>query len=173
MIRRTFFHLLAGIPLPGLRWHEGLFPKSIGYPAKPAPFPSSNDTPDPEWLQEWLRLPRLPVVSADLPLIGVPQERDLVALILQRIRSGSPFDFRYFGGSEPGKLRRVLPVLVFTTALDDMPCGAGDPNSLYLLAWCQSRAAPRTLRLDRMQSLIAEHFASNLRICCCLCPFLS
>ena len=153
MIRRTFFHLLAGIPLPGLRWHQGLSPKSADPAPKPVPFPPSNDTPDPEWLQEWLRLPRLPVVSADLPLIADPQERDLVALILQRIRSGSPFDFRYFGGSEPGKLRRVLPVLVFTTALGDQPCGAGDPNPLYLLAWCQYRNAPRTFRLDLMNSV--------------------
>lgn len=152
MVRRTFFHLLAGIPLPGLRSHERLSPKSIGHPAKPVPFPSSTDTPVPEWLLEWLRLPRLPVVSADLPQIAHPQERDLAALILQRIRSGSAFDFHYFSGSEPGKLRRVLPVLVFTTALDDLPCGAGDPNQLYLLAWCQSRNAPRTFRLDRILS---------------------
>lgn len=150
MIRRTFFHLLAGVPLPGLRWHEGFSPKSAASPPKPVPFLPANDPPDPEWLQEWLRLPRLPVVSVDLPQIADPQERDLAALILQRIRSGRPFDFQYFGGSEPGKLRCVLPVLVFTTALDDLPCDAGDPNPLYLLGWCQSRNAPRTFRLDRM-----------------------
>lgn len=97
-------------------------------------------------------MPRLPVVSADLPQIGDPQERALAALILQHIRSGSAYDFYYFGGSEPGKFRRVLPVLVFTTALDDLPCGAGDPNPLYLLAWCQYRDAPRTFRLDRILS---------------------
>jgi hypothetical protein len=151
MIRRTFLHLLAGIPLPGLRWHQAFSPKSAFPPTESVPFPSSNDTPDPEWLLDWLRLPRLPVISADLPQIADPQQRALAALILQRIRSGSPFDFHYFGGSEPGKFRSVLPVLVFTTALDDLPCGAAVPNPLYLLAWCQSRAAPRTFRLDRMQ----------------------
>jgi hypothetical protein len=87
MVRRTFFHLLAGIPLPGVRWHQGFSPKSADPAPKPVPFPSSNDTPDPEWLQEWLRLPRLPVVSADLPQIADPQERDLAALILQQIRT--------------------------------------------------------------------------------------
>ena len=153
MIRRTFFQLLAGIPIPRIGWHEGPSPKSTGPPPKPVPLLPANDPPDPEWLQEWLRLPRLPVISADLPHIADPQERDLAALILQRIRSGSPFDFHYFGESEPGKLRRVLPVLVFTTALDDMPCGAGDPNPLYLLAWCQYRNAPRTFRLDLMHSV--------------------
>jgi len=153
MIRRTFFQLLAGIPLPGLRWHEVHSPKSTDPAPKPVQSLPAYDTPDPEWLQQWLRLPRLPLISADLEQIGDPQERDLAALILQRIRSGIPFDFRYFGGSEPGKLRRVLPVLVFTTAPDDLPCGAGDPNPLYLLAWCQSRNAPRTFRLHRMQTL--------------------
>jgi hypothetical protein len=88
-----------------------------------------------------------------LPQIADPQERDLVALILQRIRSGGPFDFHYFGGSEPGNLHRVLPVLIFTTALDDLPCGEGDPNPLNLLAWWQSRNAPQTFRLGRMQTL--------------------
>jgi hypothetical protein len=87
MMRRTFFHILAGIPLPGLRCYQGLPPKSTGHPPKPVPFPASNDTPDPEWLLDWLRLPRLPVVSADLPQIADPQERDLVALILQQIRT--------------------------------------------------------------------------------------
>ena len=151
MIRRTFFQLLAGILLPWPRGRDGLSPKTTAPPQKSAPFPFSNDTPDPEWLREWLRLPRLPVTSEDLPEIADPQERELVTLILQQIRSGNPLDFHYFGGSEPGKLRRVLPVLVFTTALDDMPCGAGDPNPFYLLAWCQSRSAPRTFRLSRMQ----------------------
>jgi hypothetical protein len=152
MIRRTFFHLLAGIPLPGLRWHEGLSPESADPPPKPVPSLPDNDTPDPEWLQEWQRLPRLPVISADLPQIADPQERALAARILQRIRSGSPLDFQYFGGSEPGKLRRVLPALVFSTAVDDMPYGEGVPNPTCLLAWCFTRSAPRTFRLDRISS---------------------
>jgi hypothetical protein len=142
MIRRTFFHLLAGIQLPGVRWHQGLSQKSADPAPKPVPVLPADDKPDPEWLLELLRLPRLPVVSAALPQIGDPQERDLAALILQRIRSGSPVDFHYFGGSEPGKLRRVLPVLVFTTALDDLPFGEGNPNPLYLLAWCNPAMCP-------------------------------
>ena len=89
MIRRTFFHLLAGSPLPGLRWHQGLSPKSAEPVPKPVPFLPADDTPDPEWLQEWLRLPRLPLVPVDLPQIGNPQERDLAALIsTNKMRSG-------------------------------------------------------------------------------------
>jgi predicted DNA-binding transcriptional regulator YafY len=93
----------------------------------------------------------LPVLSDDLPQILEPRERDLAALILQRIRSGNSFDFHYFSGSEPGKLRKVLPVLLFTTALDGMPSGVGTPNPIYLLAWCQLRNAPRTFSLNRME----------------------
>lgn len=46
-------------------------------------------------------LPRLPVLSDDLPQILELREPDLAALILEQIRSGSPIDFHYFGGSEP------------------------------------------------------------------------
>ena len=94
------------------------------------------------------------MISADLGQIADPQERDLAALILQRIRTGCPFDFHYFGGSEPGKPRRVLPVQVFTTALDGTLRGAGDPNPLYLLAWCQARnALSRQPRLSAQSNL--------------------
>ncbi len=97
-------------------------------------------------------MPRLPLLADDLPEIADPRERVLATQVLQRIGSGNSFDFQYFGGSEPGKSRQVLPVLLFTTAVDDMPCGVGDPNPIYLLAWCQSRNAPRTFRLDRMDT---------------------
>ena len=102
-------------------------------------------------MKKWLSLPRLPVIWDDLPRIHDPHQRDLAAMILERIHSGKPIEFHYFGGSEPGKLRQVLPVMVFTTAADFMPSGAGDSNPLYLLAWCQIRNAPRTFRLNRMQ----------------------
>ena len=54
-----------------------------------------------------MRLPRLPVLADDLLEIPDPRERELAAQILKRIRSGTPFDFRYFGGSEPEKARQV------------------------------------------------------------------
>lgn len=152
MVRRTFFQLFAGFSIPLPRGHTEHSPEAAGPAHKRVQFLPLNDVPDPEWLRDWLRLPRLPVLSDDLPQIAEPQERDLAALIIQRIRSGIPIDFRYFGGSEPGKPRQVLPVQLFTTAPDGMPSGADDPNPIYLLAWCQSRNAPRTFRLDRMQA---------------------
>ena len=148
MIRRTFFERLSGAFLPRPIWNSNHPRQSLS--ARPVggvpPLPVS---PDPEWLTEWMRLPRLPLLADDLPEIADPRERELAAQILQRIGSGNSFDFQYFGDSEPGKSRQVLPVLLFTTT-DDMPCGVGHPDPIYLLAWCLSRKAPRTFRLDRM-----------------------
>lgn len=92
----------------------------------------------------------MPVLAEDLPEIPDSHERELATHILQQIRTGNSLNFQYFGGSEPGKTRQVLPVLLFTTAVDDLPCGVGDPNPIYLLAWCLLRNAPRTFRLDRI-----------------------
>lgn len=149
MIRRTFFELLTGAFIPRSVLNSTSSRKST-LPCPLGGVPPLPESLDPEWLTEWMRLPRLPLLSDDLPEIPYPSERELATQILQRIRSGNPIDFKYFGGSEPGKARQVLPVLLFTTAVDDMPCGDGDPNPIYLLAWCQSRNAPRTFRLDRM-----------------------
>jgi hypothetical protein len=151
MIRRTFFQLLSGLTIPPPRWCTEHLQPTAGLVPKPVLPSPANPSPDPEWLTEWLRLPRLPLLWDDLAEILDLDERSLVALILVSIRLGEPFNFQYFGGSEPGKHRHVLPVLLFTTALDDMPYGAGDPNPIYLLAWCQSRHAPRTFRLDRVR----------------------
>lgn len=90
--------------------------------------------PDPEWLKDWLSLPKFPVPRDDLPRIHDPHQRDLAAMILERIRSSRPIDFHYFGGSEPRKPRQVLSVMVFTTVADGMPPGGGIPNPLYLIA---------------------------------------
>lgn len=78
------------------------------------------------------------MTSDDLPQILDPHELDLAILILQRIRSSGPIDFRYLS-------------LLFTTAPNAIPPGAGDTNPPYLLTWCLVRNAPRTFRLDRMQ----------------------
>lgn len=148
---RTFFQLLTGLAIPLPPWNTQRSPSSAGSVPILGPPTPRNDLTDPEWLKEWLSLPRLPVLSDNLPRILDSHERELAALILQRIRSGRPIDFHYFGGSEPGKPRQVLPVMVFTTAADGMPSDAGDPNPLYLLSWCLVRNGPRTFRLDRMQ----------------------
>ncbi len=149
MIRRTFFELLAGAFIPRSVL-DSISPRKSTLPCPLGGVPHLSESLDPEWLTEWMRLPRLPLLADDLPEIPDPSERELATQILQRIRSGNSFDFQYFGGSEPGKARQVLPVLLFTTSVDDMPCGVGDPNPIYLLAWCLSRYAPRTFRLDRI-----------------------
>ena len=105
---------------------------------QPTSLPNDNDAPTPEWLTAWLHLPRLLVISDDLPQILDPHKRDLAILILQRIRSSGPIDFRYLS-------------LLFTTAPDAIPPGAGDTNPLYLLSRCLVRNAPRNFRLGRMQ----------------------
>ncbi|MBN8457535.1 MAG: hypothetical protein J0M04_06845 [Verrucomicrobia bacterium] len=75
------------------------------------------------------------------------------------IRSGRAFAFRYSGGSAPGDSRRALPTSLFGLDLAshyqflvDDPGEIPEPadGPLYLLAWCQTRNAPRTFRLDRM-----------------------
>lgn len=149
MIRRTFFQMLSGafIPRPGRN------STNLGNPVLPCPsveVPALLENPDPEWLTEWLRLPRMPVLAEDLPAIPGPHERELANQILQRIRSGTSLNFQYFGGSEPGKTRQVLPVLLFTTVIDGLRWEMGEPNPIYLLAWCLFRNAPRTFRLDRI-----------------------
>lgn len=162
MIRRSFFQTLAATVFPSPvfahKLHTAGNCHDPSVPSRPPESVSSMDSEDPEWLVEWQGLPRLPLLADDLPEIGDTREHALATLILHRIRSGSPFDFHYLGGSEPGKIRRVLPVLLFHTALDDMPCGAGRPNPIYLLAWCLSRSAPRNFRLDRMKVDIPRAF---------------
>lgn len=159
MIRRHFFELLSGafLPRPVL---NSTSPRKSTLPCPLGGVPPLPESLDPEWLTEWMRLPRLPLLADDLPEIPDPSERELATQILQRIRSGNSFDFQYFGGSEPGKSRQVLPVLLFTIEVDDMHCGGGDPDPIYLLAWCQSRNAPRTFRLDRMATRQPSRIAS-------------
>jgi hypothetical protein len=73
-----------------------------------------------------------------------------------------PFAFRYLGGSEPGPIRRVLPTWLFYLDYfthyqfveeDPSEIPDFDDSPLFLQAWCQSRNAPRTFRLDRIQLL--------------------
>ena len=115
--------------------------------------------PDPEWLREWHRIPRLEIREDELSHYGDGHQRDIAAVILPRIRAGAAFAFRYLGGSMPGEIRRVLPTSLFRLDFPSRNQGlAHDPGDIpepadspiYLLAWCLSRNAPRTFRLDRI-----------------------
>jgi hypothetical protein len=153
MIRRTFFELLSGAFLPRPPWNS-THVNDASPPDTPTRIPLTSATIDPEWLKEWMRLPRQPLFLEDLSMVPDLNERGLLALIMVSIGLGEPFQFYYFGGSEPGKSRRVLPVMVFTTALEGVSCGVGTLNPIYLLAWCQVRRAPRTFRVDRVRGEI-------------------
>jgi len=160
MIRRTFFHLLSGFLLP----RPDLLAAKLPKPALPplgTMLPPAAELSDPEWLREWRRIPRLEIAPKDLPDHNDPHQRSIAADIFPCIHHGTPFTFRYLGGSEPGLVRQVLPVLLFR--LDyfgychehrEDPADVPDPAvvPIYLLAWCLSRNAPRTFRLDRMQT---------------------
>ena len=154
MIRRSFFQSLVAALLPGPVLAAA---KLAQPPCEQTARALHNSAPveDPEWLKEWQRLPRLPLIPEDFSVIPNLEERSLVALILVSIGLGEPFQFQYLGGSEPGKHRRVLPVMLFTISRDGESLGMGTPNPIYLLAWCQTRRAPRTFRLDRMDTVEA------------------
>jgi predicted DNA-binding transcriptional regulator YafY len=158
MIRRSFFQAFA----------TALLPPSLLAAAKPV-HPTSEPSartlrhptpvPDPEWLREWREIPKLEVFAKDLPDHDDPHQRALGDAILQHIGEGSPFTFRYTGGSEPGAVRTVLPTLLFSPDFCPFRMCCEDPTDLpapsetpiYLLGWCQTRQAARTFRLDRME----------------------
>ena len=160
MIRRAFRHF-SGILAPRPHLLAAIRPEPGSTPTGP-PLPPSAAAPLPEWLREWQRIPRLELTPEGLAGHGDPRQRSIAASIFQRIDDSTPFTFRYLGGSQPGRVRRVLPVQLF--GLDDSGhcCCRGDSAAalpgpatgapIFLLAWCLSRNAPRTFRLDRMHT---------------------
>ena len=169
MIRRTFFQLFSGLLLPRPAPETAVSPEpDLRGMMRPPVTPS----PDPEWLREWRQIPRLEVCSEDLPFHNDPHQRALAADILLCIHSGTPFTFRYLGGSGPGEIRSVFPTWLFFLdyfshyqyLVDDpgeIPEAADCP--IYLLAWCQSRSAPRTFRLDRIEPQPQNHDPCHLK----------
>lgn len=158
MIRRTFVQLISGMLLPSPQLLAGLAAKPALPPLEAMSRPPA-DVSAPAWLREWKKIPRLEIAPDDLPDHRDPHQRALAADIFPCIHNGIPYPFCYMGGSEPGLVRKVLPVQLFI--LDyfsyyyqrcDDPGEIPDPDivPIYLLAWCLTRNAPRTFRLDRM-----------------------
>ncbi len=87
---------------------------------------------DAEYLAAWQRAPREPLFYSDEPHLW----RVLAACWQQE-----PLTFDYWGGTEPGARRTVVPRSVFTVP------GYG---GIWCEAWCTRRNALRTFRLDRM-----------------------
>lgn len=158
MIRRSFFQTLAAalLPQPVIALAKTAQP-GCEPPARALHNPSPSLSP--EWLQEWREIPKLEIFAKDLPYHEDPHQRDLGEVILRHIGEGSPFTFRYTGGSEPGAVRTVLPTLLFSPDFCPYRMCYEDPTELpapsetpiYLLGWCQSRQAARYFRLDRME----------------------
>lgn len=84
------------------------------------------------WLHEWADLPRIPVCEPEGPVI-----RELLA----HARRGIPLALFYQGGSDPGRLRRFSPELVFRHERG---------RHTYVSGFCHLRGAPRILRIDRI-----------------------
>lgn len=160
MIRRTFFQSLAAalLPRPLLAATKPVQPTCEPF-ARTLPHPVT--IPDPDWLREWREIPKLEIFAKDLPDHEDPHQRELGYVILRHIGEGSPFTFRYIGGSEPGAVRTVLPTLLYRLDYfahfqfrsdDPMEDPESYESPIYLLGWCQTRQAARTFRLDRVET---------------------
>ncbi|MEI7956506.1 MAG: hypothetical protein WCJ66_15170 [Verrucomicrobiota bacterium] len=159
MIRRTFLQLFSGILLPNSDQLAAKSPAPAWMPLRPILQPTAEIS-HPEWLREWKRIPRLEIAPDDLPDRSDDHQMSIEARLFQHIHNGRPLFFRYLGGSQPGLVRQVLPVQLFSldhfsysylrcedsTGIPDL-----DVAPIYLLAWCLTRNAPRTSRLDRIQ----------------------
>lgn len=122
--------------LPGRRTFIRLLGLLCGAPAVAGADPQARCpafAPDgPDWLLAWKNLPRHPVTSSDHPL---------TATLLRAAADGRAVALYYHGGSQPGRLRRFSPELVFR------------PEGLrhdYVSGFCHLRQAPRVLRVDRI-----------------------
>ena len=106
--RKSFFQLLAtAIALPGIAW------KQIG---SGQVIPRDPVALEP-WLREWMRQPRIPVLESAEPA---------VARLIDAALRGEEVEFTYFGGSEPGRPRRISPGMVFHLEGSDVTCTSPD-----------------------------------------------
>lgn len=94
------------------------------------PSPAIADGPD--WLLAWGELPRLPVTASGIPV---------TVALLEAVELGRPLAIYYHGGTQPGRLRRFSPDLVFR---------AQGVRHAYVSGYCHLRHAPRILRVDRI-----------------------
>jgi hypothetical protein len=160
MNRRSLFkNALALFGIPSAFFPNAASGHAIGLPdLGPPTDPGITDSPmPPAWLENWLRLPMQPILSAGDLGVGVhPPIRDVATSILSCPKGGKPLRFRYRGGTDPGSPRSVLPVLLFrkidpAAPVSDSDDGAKPLAPLYLLAHCLTRGEARTFRLDRIE----------------------
>lgn len=88
---------------------------------------------DDEWLQRWQDAGQVTVLTSRDPL---------ARLLLEACRTGDGVDIIYFGGSTPGVSRVICPHRLFKVKGYD---------SIYVEAYCNTRGADRTFRLDKIK----------------------
>lgn len=141
MNRRTLLETIGSLLIP-----------SVGIASVTESTATTISWPDANSAEEnglsiWLRLPMQPLLTAS----DVTQcYRDVAAWILAALPNGTPLAFHYHGGCTPGELRSVLALMLFQKIDPDFPEEEPAEKPFYLLAFCQTRNAPRIFRLDRM-----------------------
>lgn len=95
----------------------------------------SND----EWLQQWREADRVTLQTSKNPL---------AKLLIEACNSGDGVEIIYFGGSTPGGYRVIYPRRLFKVR---------GYNSIYVEAYCETRGADRTFRLDKIQLANLAH----------------
>ena len=117
--RRTFLRLLGALAAAPSAVKSG------------SPAPGFDDDRE-RWLREWADLPRIPVHKSRDPV---------TTMILSHALQGRSLPLYYHGGSQPGRLRRFSPELVFRHERG---------HHTYVSGFCHLREAPRILRVDRI-----------------------
>ncbi len=69
--------------------------------------------------------------------------------LINAVEEGRRFEFRYYGGSDPFKIRRLSPTAIYRV---EGFC-ADDPNGIYVTGYCHDRGCARTFLLARMEEV--------------------
>lgn len=158
MMRRSFFQVVAAalLPQPVLAGGKPLPAKSAAV-AGSLPVQAAGRPPD--WLLAWREIPKIELFPGDLECHDDERQREIAARVMRHIDAGLPLTFRYCGGSAPGTVRTVQPILLFYQDYFSYYPPSEEPgvrtefreSPFYLLGWCQTRQAARYFRLDRME----------------------
>jgi len=129
--RSRLVAVLAGLVWPPFRW--------LVLPFKVGPYPiqrvteSGGPARKGPWLADWRQVCWVPVYESVHPTAQ--------RLILAALRS-EMLPLRYWGGSTPGRERRISPGLVFQL---------GGCGPLYVAGYCHLRRAERVFRVERVE----------------------
>lgn len=99
------------------------------------PVPRWTDTPEDPDTTRWRTAKRKILLASDDPIVWP---------ILAAHYEARPIRFLYWGGSNPGETREVIPLVLFTVA---------GFHSVWFEAWCPMRQAKRTFNCKKIQLL--------------------